>query len=389
MSMSNRVLLIAGDDTCYNALNEFALSFEEGLMLRGYDSDILYIKTLDREILDRLVNSDYMAIVGFQTNLFTLEVANGIYVGNMIQVPKYNYIFDSPITKRQYFEPQIKDLTFFYHDIGYIGYLEKYFPNVSVIYNPPAGGVTGYPVSEIFNKDREYELTFVGSYSNYRDILNESIRKLPDWADIIVSFFEYLIQNPDIGVVRGIEGFIEANSLDIAHEEIPALLEILYPSENAAKSYYREKVIKVLLDGGLRLDVFSESFKAAPFADHMGLRIHPDISYRDSMKVMADSKVSLNIFSWHKDSMTERIANIMLGGAVCVSDNSSKLSELFHNNEDIVIYDLGRLEELPDMISNLLHNDGIRINIARAGFDNAYENHRWINRVDDLIRMLK
>ncbi len=386
---SKKILLIAGDGTCFNALNEFALSFEEGLKSRGYSPEIMYLNKLDQKALNDLVNCDCTAVVGFQTNLFTLEISEGIYVGNLLQVPKYNFILDPPTTKRQYFSARVNNLTYFYHDTGYIGYLGKYFPWNRVMFLPPAGGVTGLNEDGIFTKERKYGLTFVGTYTDYRHILDSVTERLPDWAELIMAFFEYLIQDPGIGVVRGIETFIGDNSLDISQDGIPALLEILYPAENAARSYYREEIIKTLLENGRQVDVFSGSWNASPYAGHKKLKVHLDISYRDSMEVFADSRLSLNVFSWHKDSMTERIANIMLGGAVCLSDHSGKLGELFNEDKELVMYDLKKLEELPDKVSYILDNDDIRMSIARAGYDNAYRNHRWINRVDEFVSILQ
>ncbi len=385
----NKVLLIAGDDTCFNALNEFAISFEKALKERGYESEILYVNMLDQGVLDKLISEQYLAIVGFQTNLFSLEISQGVYVGNLISSPKYNYIFDSPITKRDYFIPHIDNMTMFYHDIGYVDYLKEYFPHINAIYFPPAGGTVGFEKKEgLFDGERKYDVTFMGTYINYRDILKSAVSNNPDWAGIMLDFFDYLVKNPNIGAIKGIKAFVEDNSIDVKHEEIPALLEILYPAENAVKSYYRERVIKTLLDEDISVDVFSESWENTPFANHKKLSIHHEISYKKSMDVISDSKLSLNVFSWHKDSMTERIANIMLGGAVCVSDWSGKLNRIFNNDEEIVIFKLEELELLPVKVKYLLENSDERKMIAQAGYKNAYAKHRWINRVDDFINML-
>ena len=45
-------------------------------------------------------------------------------------------------------------------------------------------------------------------------------------------------------------------------------------------------------------------------------------------------KVGLNIMTWHKYGMTERIANICLSGAVCLTDSSEYLRNNFNNNEN-------------------------------------------------------
>ena len=383
-----RILIIAGDNTCFDAMNEFALSFDDELRNRGYESNIKNIYDLNQTMLNELVSERYKAIVGFQTNLFTLEISENLYVGNLISVPKYNYILDPPATKRSYFDPHIKGLTYFYHDLGYVSYIKKYFPHCRVMYGAPGGGVSGKDYMGN-GKDRSLNLSFIGTYSNYRDILKNAYNDKPEWAEIIEALFEFLVKNPNTSAESAIEDFADINSLDISFKELPVLLEILFASENAAKSYYREKIVKTIIDSGLDIDVFSRTWEAVPFASNNKLRIHSDISYRKSMEIMADSNISLNVFSWHKASMTERIANIMLNGAVCLSDRSSLLIDLFDDNKDIVLYELDRLEDLPEKIIKLTNDNELRINIANAGNCKAIINHRWQNRVDDFIRIME
>ena len=199
------------------------------------------------------------------------------------------------------------------------------------------------------------------------------------------SYFDFLISNPKISVNTAIKEFIARYQLNVTSSEIPALLEILYPAEKAARSYYRERVVEFIINNGIHIDVFSESWKNSPYADNPYISVHKDIEYRDSMDVMRNSKLSLNVFSWHKASMTERIANIMLNGAVCVSDYSSRLDSLFRNDEEIILFNLNELKEMVTRIKDILADDNKRMMIAHSGYDNAYANHRWINRVDDLF----
>lgn len=382
----DKVLIIAGDNACFNALNEFALSFSDVLHQRGYSPEILYIDTLDESSLQMLMKYDGRAMVGFQTNLFTLEIDPGIFMGNLIKVPMYDYILDTPTSKRQYFEPRIDGLTFCYHDDSYVDYVKTYFPHVNVIWHPPGGGVTGMEeIPVLFDNNRKYDLSFVGTYTDYRNVLQQASGELPDWAEIIYSYFDFLISNPKMSVNTAIKEFISKHKLDVASSEVPALMEILYPAEKAARSYYRERVVECIINNGVHMDVFSESWKNSPYADHPYLIIHKDIGYRDSMDIMRNSKLSLNIFSWHKASMTERIANIMLNGAVCVSDYSSRLDSLFRKDEEIILFDLNELEEMIIKIKDLLADDNKRMTIAHSGYVNAYANHRWINRVDELF----
>ena len=134
--------------------------------------------------------------------------------------------------------------------------------------------------------------------------------------------------------------------------------------------------------------MFGSSWNNCPLAVRDNLIIHPDVSYREGIKLMGQAKVALNIMSWHKAGMTERIANTMLNHTVCLTDKTTYLEKHFTNGRDIVMYDLERIDELPGMIKNLLADDAKMRAIAEAGYENASANHRWINRARDFVELL-
>ena len=56
--------------------------------------------------------------------------------------------------------------------------------------------------------------------------------------------------------------------------------------------------------------------------------------------IWQQSKLSLNIMSWHKAGFTERMANIMLAGAVLVTDDTRYLEGRYENGKDLVSFGL-------------------------------------------------
>lgn len=146
--------------------------------------------------------------------------------------------------------------------------------------------------------------------------------------------------------------------------------------------------MEVLLDAGLVIHVFGESWRECPLAGRSNMVIHPDVSYMDGIKIMAQSKIALNVMSWHKSGMTERIANTMLNKTVCLTDKTKYLEKNFKDGTDIVMFDLSKLYELPQKVANLLSDDDRMCEIAEAGYRNASAKHRWKNRADSFVDML-
>ena len=381
-----KILLITGDNVCYNVLNDFAKLLSEELKKRNFDIDLQDISYVNEELILKIKNSGYCAIIGFQTNLFTLKFSDDMYIGNMLDVPMYNILVDSPASRLHYFEGNIDKLTILYHDYEYLDFVNKYYPQRRTTFFPLGGKSLSERIN--WNDDRVYDCTFMGTYTDYREILRKATSETPEYADIILAYFQFLIDNPWYSHEKGVDLFLSRMNLELPAQTLLLMYGILYISVRAVIAYYRELTIKTFLDNGITIDVFSHSWERSPFANNPMIVIHDEVSYSDTIKYYAQSKVSLNIFSWHKGSITERIANIMLNGAVCVSDISSGLTYHFQDGKDMIIFELNNSVNVVPKIKKLITDDEYRVSIAKAGYEKALKYHTWGDRADRLIEMI-
>ena len=380
-----KILLITGDNICYNVLNEFAHLLSDELKKRDFDPQLLDLTYVNENILHNIKEEGYCAIIGFQTNLFTLKISENKYIGNILDIPMYNILVDSPASRLHYFEGNIDKLTILYHDYEYLNFVKKYYPKVKVEFFPLGGKSLFEKVK--WEEGRIYDCTFMGTYTDYREILRKATTERTDYANIILEYFQFLIESPWYSHEEGIELFLEKINLELPSEAILMLYGVLYISVRAAIAYYREKTIKMLLDSGIRIDVFSRSWEKSTFANNPMLIIHDEVPYSKTIEYYAKSKVSINIFSWHRGAITERISNILLNGAVCVSDISSGLTEHFEEDKEIITFKLTDAIHVSEIIKKLLSDDKYRISIAKAGYEKALKNFTWGKRADELIEL--
>jgi len=87
--------------------------------------------------------------------------------------------------------------------------------------------------------------------------------------------------------------------------------------------------------------------------------------------------------------MTERIANILLSGAVCLTDTTTYLAENFGDGEELCLFSPEHLEKIPGIIDRLLRDEAYRRAIAAAGYRKASEEYTWERRAEAMIRILK
>lgn len=152
---------------------------------------------------------------------------------------------------------------------------------------------------------------------------------------------------------------------------------------------YRHRVVEAILNAGIKLHVFGDSWRKYQGRGRENLIIHPKVMAEEALQVWKQTKIGLNIMNGHKAGMTERIANIMLSGAYCLSDETSYLKEHFNAGEDIVLFRADRLDELVEKIRYLLQDDEERKRIALNGRKKALREHIWSVRAKELLRLIQ
>ena len=377
------VLIFKGNDTCYNVLNTFADELKKSIEKSGYKTEMFDVDREDWKEVVRYQNKHYKAVVGFQSFLFSVKMEDGKrYLADFIKAPKFNFLLDAPICFSSHLDYRAENFTILTHDINYKNFLEKYYKQQAKIL-PPGGMISKNPVSM---DERKYELTFLGSYGDYRKILSE-LEGLPAGDKAVgMALFEKLKLEPELTLEAGFDKVIKERGLVIDEAIYLARLHRIRRVLYAASYYFREKAIKAILDSEIKLTVFGESFKNSPFADCENLNIREEVPAERSLEVYGNSKISLNFMTWHKAGLTERMANIMLAGAVLLTDCTNGFSE--GAGEDFVDFKLSDIDSLPEKIKELLKNDSLLNKIALNGRKRAIGSMTWDKRAEELLELL-
>ena len=377
------VLIFRGNDTCYNVLNTFADELKKSIEKSGYKTEIFDVDREDWKEVVRYQNRHYKAVVGFQSFLFSVKMEDEeAYFMDFIKAPKFNFLFDAPICFNSHLAYKAKDFTILTHDINYKNFLEKYYKQQAKIL-PPGGMISKNSVSM---DERKYELTFLGSYGDYRKILSELEGLSAEDKAVGMALFEKLKLEPELTLEAGFDKVIKERGLVMDEVIYLARLHRVRRVLYAASYYFREKAIKAILESGLRLTVFGESFKNSPFVNYKNLNICEEVSAERSLEVYGNSKISLNFMTWHKAGLTERMANIMLAGAVLLTDYTDGFNE--GSGEDFVDFKLSDIDSLPGKIKELLKNESLLSQIAQNGRKRALNSMTWDKRAEELLELL-
>ena len=377
------ILLYKGDDVCHNVLNIFAEQFGRALSRAGKKVKYFDCEKQDIGELTLYMNQHFQAVIGVQSYLFSVKMKDEVhYLHEYIYGPKYNFIFDHPIWMRTHLKQQYPDFYVLTHDMNYVNFMEKYFHHNAILF-PPAGMMS----DDIQEKERIYDLTFVGTYGDYWNeilLIHQMERKKRFLAN---HFLLIMRKNSALTAEGALQEVLKLRGMILSDDEFLDLLYDLRRVIYCVMHYYRNRVLRCILQSGIKLDVFGDSWMNCPLISYPNLICHPNVTVEESLDIWKKSKLSLNIMSWHKGGFTERMANIMLAGAVLVTDDTTYLMGKY-TDEDLLTFSLEEREKLPDKIKYLFDHEEYRKIIAQNGKQKTLLQHTWDKRAEQFLDIL-
>ena len=363
--------IIMIEDACYGVVLDFALSLSKELQRFGQSVVTNKDKYGITVPLEKIGIINWKAVIGFQAPFLENPILQ------KLNSPKIQYWFDNPaFFYKTLFNYSGDDYYVLCHDKFYIDYLKKYYHIKNAMLCPPAGKGELYLEAE----NKIYDIVFVGSFK---------LNRMPTVTDdFIKQFYSYMIDNPTLTYEEGLNHILQDNPILQDEEQFKELHSSLASLCHIISGHYRTKVIETLINANIQIHVFGESWKLYDGEFKDNLIIHPDVSVEESLKVMSQAKISLNVMHWHKAGMTERIANSMLTGAVCVSDETTYLKENFTEDE-IVLYELNHLDELPAKINKILSDDDYRRKLVHNAYSKAIKEHTWRQRAEKILELTR
>lgn len=382
---SQPFLIYRGSKECYQVLDTFAGCLGSALRKQGYVVEYFDLAKDKHTALSRYIGKSFQAVIGMQTFLFSVRMKNGGFLHDQINGPKYNFVFDHPLWMYHQFQNVPKDLTILALDKDYVSYITRY-NRLNAYFLPPGG------IQAVFKQQkRKYNVVFIGSYIDNSKVIFKKLRQQERPKRCLVNRFWLIMRkNPSLSVENALWQAISfySNKSTCSDQEFLELCYELREYILYLSQYYRIKLIKTLVDSGIRVDVFGTSWKYCPLRDNPNFIWHnKDLETQECLAVWQQSKISLNIMSCHKNAITERIANSMLQKAAVCTERNPYLESQFQDGTDILFYDLLHLSDLPRRIARLLEDEKQLEMIGENGCRKAEKLHTWDCRADTLVKM--
>lgn len=382
------ILIYRGVTYCYNILNVIAEQLELGLQRMGERVIVYDEQQEDVAGLSRYAGQRFQAVIGVQSYLLSVYLKqSGCYLHERILGPKFNIVLDHPVWLKNQLEGVPKDYYVLTHDENYRQFIRRYYQKVADSFLFPPGGIC-QEEAVVQGAERKYDVSFVGTYGDYREkceALHASARDVRFPAN---RFLLTMRKDPRLTAEQALQKTTESYGMKQEDSEFFRMLYELRAVIQCVMYYYREKTVRTLLDAGISVEIWGESWKQSPLADHPLLHIHGDVTPEESLAIMRESKLSLNIMAWHKAGFTERMANAMLAGSVVLTDETAYTGYGLSDGKQLVMFQLNHLEELPEKVRGLLEDTDKRTRIARCGHAYAQAHHTWEKRAEQLLQII-
>lgn len=380
------VLIYAGDDICYSVLDTFARNFGEALREKG--QCVEYFDTAKRNFKEvaYYANRRFKAIIGMQTFLFSVKMKDGRFVHDEIAGRKYNFVFDHPVWFRNHLTDTPKGLCVLTPDRNYADFVKRYY-GVEACFFPPAG--TELCSRQESEEVAEYDISFLGTCgSGFQGKLKEMLEENRQQRLIMNRFLFFMQRDINQTAESAFRRALEYYHIVCSDEEFLDRFHKVRWMIYAISQHYRNRVISSLLEAGINLHVFGESWKNSAFYGKRNLICHEEMLGEESLNVFKKSRLSLNVMSWHKDGFTERIANAMLQHSVVVTDKTRYLEENFVDGEELLMFDLREIKYLPKRVKTLLGNPEKIEGMAERAYRKVKHFHTWNRRAEEFLRLL-
>ena len=265
-------------------------------------------------------------------------------------------------------------------DRRHMEFLRRYYGIQNTFFAPHFGWKAKKLLAEpkVSYQDRKYELFFPASNVRWEeDVAYRYLGLTGALRTIAEETIRFLLEHTEFCLEEAMEAVLtrygETEVLELSKECLEAAGEYI---DFYVRIHARNQVIRSLLNAGMTVTVCGRKWSEFPKNEmektHLQI-LGEELPYEDVNEVMADSKVVLNVMPWFKDGSHERIAMGSMNGAVCVTDASKYVHEIW-GETGVVYYDWRKPDELVKKLRKLSENKIEAERIAAEGQRIAEEN---------------
>lgn len=380
-----RFVLFTG---AYASLDLFTMDMADEFIKMGHEVMIYNVKDTATSLQNfaKFATKPIDFALGYNNLGFNMELTPGRNIWDDLGVLFINILMDHPFHYRSALMAAPKNCAVLVCDRNHVGYITRFFGNIPMVAFLPHGGNHFNPGSKI--SDRHIDVFYAGGLS--RDLVKQIMPVCSkytkfDGKKMIEEVYDYLVANSSELTENAIEKYLIDHNVQVSDDELSEIITDFRVVDSFATSYYREKTIETLVEAGIDVTVCGRGWDNCKCFNNPHFHYGGFVSPEDVAKMMCDSKIVLNTMTWFKDGSHDRVFNGMLARAVSITDVSGYMKETVSDKENGILFELDKIDELPDIIKNILSDEKIAQKIADAGYEYACNEHMMKHRAKDIV----
>ena len=381
-----KTILVSSIISQYDAINLFLKETTAAFSEKGFD--IVYMDK-DVEKAGKLKQEDIAFAFCFNGVIFSNEEFRDIC--EQSDIPVLSFFVDAPETHMKRILNSTSNSVLTFVDSNHVNYLMRHldFNNTSR-FLPHGGSFSREFKYKNQFMDRPIDIIFIGTYMPESGFIDNFVKLYGEGdLDTVIELSEYLKTDYGINFHKLLDNLLTSNGVKRKSPEYRDLFVKYSKAYDIYRCHYRNETIRVLLEAGLKITCYGNHWEKSGFIENENFIYKGACNIDESVDLMAQAKVALNIVPSLKNGSHERIFSAMLNGCVCVSTKTDVYGKLIKDMENIVFYDLNDRKKMIDDIKEVLGNEDGFKKITSIAYETSRNNFLWEHRVEDMLDIMK
>lgn len=372
-----------------DSLRTFARLAAEGFRKIGYRilmADMNDEEQTRKNIYEFAGQGDTAALF-FNHAGMNLLTADRMIIWNELDIDCYDFIVDHPMYYHAAIIYPITRLTFLCVDEYHQKFIERFYPGRVRSFFLPLAGIRRQEGAIPFD-ERSMDILFTGAYLIDNNVeyhirgLGEGLRQI--WLEC----FELLCTQTHLTLEHGLERCLKKRGLVLPEDDLRDTIRLFGDMDGMLRSRARAEVIRTLANADVKVHIYGEGWQ---FLDckQENLIIHDRIPFDETIPLIADARIVLNVMPWFKSGVHDRVYSAMLNECVCLTDGSEYLNRTLADGREALFYSLDHLDELPDKVKHYLKEPEELKEIAQRGWNYAQDTQTWQYRAQQMAEIME
>mgnify|MGYP004474793657 FL=1 len=383
------VLLFTSREICYYSADFFMNQMADAFETLGYPVR-LCVLDLEKDIDAQLapyVGKSYTAVLDINSLLPRAVVDGGAPYLEQLDAPFYNYLVDHPCYHHPGLMVPLKNYHVLCLDENHVAYAKKYYPHLKSVDFLPLGATKALvPVPP---EQKRESVLFIGTYNCADDVYRE-MNELPEpFRRDDRALIEMMLAEPSIPQEEAFRRLLLERGEELNDAEFAYRMNRMYHVDRYLRNYYREEAIRTLVKGRIPVTVIGNNWEQLKGQESRYFMIQPPVDFSMTFQKIAEYQILLNVSPLFKAGAHDRVFAAMANRTVCLTDRNAYMDACFRDGEDVCLFSLTHMDELPGLAEELLTNRKRREEIAAAAELEFEQKHSWLERTKQFINLME